>query len=73
MALVSAYRYEGPKVKEDFVKEEAKMVAHTIENAENQGLEDEDIVRILSTRGKSHLRAIYAHYKDVTGKNIDEV
>ncbi|KAJ6392870.1 hypothetical protein OIU77_022367 [Salix suchowensis] len=32
VALVSAYRYEGPKVKEDAAKSEAKILANAIKN-----------------------------------------
>lgn len=74
VALVSSYRYEGPKVHEDVAKSEAKALANAIKHAGNKNLvDDEEIVRILSTRSKLHLMALYKHYKEITGKFLDEV
>ncbi|KAK1587205.1 hypothetical protein Q3G72_010580 [Acer saccharum] len=73
VALVSAYRYEGPKVKDDTAKSEAKKLAHAIKNADKKNLvEDEEIISILSTRSKLHLKAVYKHHKEICGKKIDE-
>ncbi|KAH7519078.1 hypothetical protein ACOSP7_018823 [Xanthoceras sorbifolium] len=73
VALVSAYRYEGPKVKDDTAKSEAKKLAHAIKNADKKNLIDyEEVISILSTRSKPHLKAVYKHYKEICGKNIDE-
>ncbi|CAK7336560.1 unnamed protein product [Dovyalis caffra] len=73
VALVSAYRYEGPKVKEDAAKSEAKILANAIKNGDKKNpIEDEEVVRILATRSKPHLKAVYKHYKEVSGKNIHE-
>ncbi|KAJ0094537.1 hypothetical protein Patl1_17029 [Pistacia atlantica] len=72
VALVSAYRYEGPKVKEDMAKSEAKILAEAMKNAEQKPIEDAELIRILSTRSKPHLKAVYKYYKDIFGKNIDE-
>ncbi|XP_019151548.1 PREDICTED: annexin D4 [Ipomoea nil] len=73
VALVSSYRYEGPKVHEDVAKSEAKVLANAIKHAGNKNLvDDEEIVRILSTRSKLHLLALYKHYKEITGKFLDE-
>ncbi|KAL3829786.1 hypothetical protein ACJIZ3_018588 [Penstemon smallii] len=78
VALLSAYRYEGTKVNDEI----AKLEAQTVWNAIREGgtgnrkelLEDEEIIRILSTRSKLHLKAIYKHYKElITGNNsLDE-
>ncbi|KAB1199580.1 Annexin D4 [Morella rubra] len=73
VALVSAYRYEGTKVKEDAAKSEAKELHNAIKNADKRKpIEDDEVVRILTTRSKPHLQAIYKHYKEISGKNIDE-
>ncbi|KAK2636903.1 hypothetical protein Ddye_031695 [Dipteronia dyeriana] len=73
VALVSAYRYEGPKVKDDTAKSEAKKLAHAIKNADKKNLvEDDEVISILSTRSKLHLKAVCKHYKEICGKNIDE-
>ncbi|WCJ39039.1 annexin 4 [Euphorbia peplus] len=73
VALVSAYRYEGPKVKEDIAKSEAKILANAIKNGDKKNpIEDDEVVRILTTRSKTHIKSICTHYKDVSGKNINE-
>lgn len=73
VALVSAYRYEGKKVHEDVAKSEAKILSAAIKNAAKKNpMEDEDVVRILSTRSKLHLNSVFKHYKDISGKNLDE-
>lgn len=74
VALMSAYRYEGPKVREDAAKSEAKLIANAIENGEKKNpIEDDELIRILTTRSKPHLKAIYKHYKEVSGRSINEV
>jgi len=74
VALVSAYRYEGPKVKEDAAKSEAKILANAIKNGNKKNpIEDEEVIRILSTRSKAHLKVVCKHYKEVSGNNIHEV
>ncbi|XP_065868313.1 annexin D4-like [Euphorbia lathyris] len=74
VALVSAYRYEGPKVKEDIAKSEAKILANAIKNGDKKNpIEDDEVVRILTTRSKSLIKSICNnYYKDVSGKNINE-
>lgn len=73
VALVSAYRYEGKKVHEDVAKSEAKILSAAIKNAAKKNpMEDEDVVRILSTRSKLHLNSVFKHYKDISGKTLDE-
>ncbi|XP_065866607.1 annexin D4-like [Euphorbia lathyris] len=71
VALVSAYRYEGPKIKEETAKYEAETLALTIKSGAKL-IEDDEVVRILVTRSKPHLNSIYKHYRDVTGKSITE-
>jgi hypothetical protein len=73
VALVSAYRYEGSKVKEEVAKAEAKVLVNAIQSSDTKNpIEDEDVVRILSTRSKSHLLEVYKHYQQISGNTIDE-
>ncbi|XP_043706180.1 annexin D4-like [Telopea speciosissima] len=73
VALVSAYRYEGSKVNDEVAKSEAKTICNAIKNANKKNpVEDEEVVRILSTRSKPHLKAIYKNYKELFGKTLDE-
>ncbi|KAL9675835.1 hypothetical protein QQ045_004043 [Rhodiola kirilowii] len=61
VALVSSYRYEGPNVNEDVAKAEAALLLNAITAAADKAVEDDEVVRILSTRSKSHLKAIYSN------------
>ncbi|XP_050385227.1 annexin D4 [Argentina anserina] len=73
VALVSAYRYEGPKVNKDTAKSEAQTLSHAIKNADSSNpIEDDEVIRILSTRSRAHLQEVYKHYKEIFGHNIDE-
>ncbi|XP_043692409.1 annexin D4-like [Telopea speciosissima] len=73
VALVSAYRYEGSKVNDEVAKSEAKILCNAIKNANTKNpVEEEEVVRILSTRSKAHLKAIYKHYKEMFSKTLDE-
>lgn len=74
VALVSAYRYEGSKVKEDIAKSEAKTLANAVKNADKKSpLENDEVIWILTTRSKAHLKLVYEQYKILTGKSLDEV
>jgi annexin D len=74
VALVSAYRYEGPHVHKDTAKSEAKILLDAIRSAGKKALiDDEKLIMILATRSKSHLRAVYECYREISGKHLDEV
>lgn len=71
---MSAYRYEGPKVKEDAAKSEAKTLLNAVKNADKRKpIEDEEVIRILTTRSKLHLREVYEQYKKISGNIITQV
>lgn len=73
-ALVSSYRYEGPRVSEETAKAEANILSSAVKNAvKKKPIEDEEVVRILTTRSKLHIKAIAHHYKEISGNNIEEV
>ncbi|KAJ8648775.1 hypothetical protein MRB53_001798 [Persea americana] len=72
VALVSSFRYEGPVVNAEIAKSEAKTLGKAIKEADGKLLENEDVIRILSTRSKLQLIATFSHYKEIRGKNIDE-
>lgn len=74
VALVSAYRYEGAKVNDVTAKSEAQTLSHVLKNTDNTNpIEDDEVIRILSTRSKAHLQVVYKHYKEISGNNMDEV
>ncbi|KAH6803446.1 annexin 4 [Perilla frutescens var. frutescens] len=70
VAVLSSYRYEGPKMNEEIAKLEAKALSEAMRGG--APLENDDVVRILSTRSKLHLKAIYKHYKEITGNFLDQ-
>ncbi|KAH7863562.1 hypothetical protein Vadar_019204 [Vaccinium darrowii] len=74
-ALVSNCRYGGPEVNEDTAKSEAETLRNCFRMS--NPMEEEVVVRILSTRSKRHLELLFKHYKDnyLSGKSrkaIDE-
>lgn len=71
---MSAYRYEGPSWSEERAKLEAKVLGEAIRNPNAvKPVENQEVIRILTTRSKLQLRATFEHYKDIYGKSIDEV
>ncbi|WKA02126.1 hypothetical protein VitviT2T_020349 [Vitis vinifera] len=73
VALVSLYRYEGSRVNEGTARSEATTLAIVVKNVDQKNpIEDDGIVRILTTRSKLHLKAVVKYYKEIYGKNIDE-
>lgn len=73
VALVSAYRYEGPCVHEATAKSEAKILHNAIKNAKQNPIEDDKVIMLLSTRSKPHLKAVYKYYKELSGNFLDQV
>ncbi|XP_057807819.1 annexin D4 [Salvia miltiorrhiza] len=76
VGVLSSYRYEGPKVSEEMAKLEAKALSEAL-TLKGGGpgpspLENDEVIRILSTRSKLHLKAVYKHYKDITGNYLDQ-
>ncbi|WOH14739.1 hypothetical protein DCAR_0934261 [Daucus carota subsp. sativus] len=72
VALVSAYRYEGSKVNEETAKSEAKIFCNAVKDASKNPVEDEEVIRILTTRSKLHISTLYKHYKEICGNSMDE-
>uniref|UniRef100_A0A0D9WFZ1 Annexin n=1 Tax=Leersia perrieri TaxID=77586 RepID=A0A0D9WFZ1_9ORYZ len=73
VGLVSAYRYEGPRVSEETARAEAKSLAAAVKSAAGGKLvENAEIVRILTTRSKPHLVETFKHYREIHGRHIEE-
>ncbi|KAF8404581.1 hypothetical protein HHK36_009468 [Tetracentron sinense] len=67
LPLVSSYRYEGFEVNKTLAKSEAKILHEKIsEKAYN----DEELIRILTTRSKAQLNATLNHYNNEFGNAI---
>ncbi|XP_031111089.1 annexin D4-like [Ipomoea triloba] len=71
-ALVSPYRYEGPIVDQDIAQSDALMFERAIRCSRNNILQDEDVLRVLTTSSKMHFKAIYEHYRLIRGKDLDK-
>lgn len=67
--LVSSYRYSGEDVDEALARTEAANLHDAIRNKQPH---NEEVLRILGTRSKPHLKATFNHYKQDYGKTIDE-
>ncbi|KZV19578.1 hypothetical protein F511_13464 [Dorcoceras hygrometricum] len=67
IALVSSYRYEGPKVSEEAAKTEAKTISSAIKEGDTELL-----IRVISTRSILHLEHVYKHYRELNGNYLDE-
>ncbi|KAL6610052.1 hypothetical protein ACP70R_034464 [Stipagrostis hirtigluma subsp. patula] len=75
VGLVSAYRYEGPRVNEEAARAEAKALGAAVKAAGGVAgklVEDGEVVRILSTRSKAHLAETFRYYKEIHGRRIEE-
>ncbi|KAG8085415.1 hypothetical protein GUJ93_ZPchr0010g11148 [Zizania palustris] len=76
VGLVSAYRYEGPRVNEEVARAEAKALGAAVKSAAGATaklVENDEVVRILSTRSKPHLVETFKYYKEIHGRHIEEV
>ncbi|XP_073023765.1 annexin D4 [Primulina eburnea] len=67
IAMVSSYRYEGPKVSEELAKTEAKAISSAIKEGDSELL-----IRVMSTRSIIHLNHVYKYYKEINGKDLDQ-
>ncbi|XP_048616947.1 annexin D1-like isoform X2 [Brassica napus] len=67
VSLVSSYRYEEEEVNMTLAKQEAKLIHEKIKD---KHYNDEDIIRILSTRRKAQINATFNRYQDNHGEEI---
>ena len=75
VGLVSAYRYEGPRVSEEVARAEAKALGAAVRSAgggKPLAVENDEVVRILSTRSKPHLVETLRRYKEIHGRRLEE-
>ncbi|KAK9990233.1 hypothetical protein SO802_025218 [Lithocarpus litseifolius] len=67
--LVTSFRYEGDEVNMTLAKSEAKILHEKISN---KAYNDEEIIRILTTRSKSQINATLNHYNNAFGNAINK-
>ncbi|KAK8587637.1 hypothetical protein V6N13_086619 [Hibiscus sabdariffa] len=65
--LVSTFRYEGEEVDMSLAKSEAKILHEKIKDKQYN---DEELIRIISTRSKAQLNATFNHYNSSFGNAI---
>lgn len=70
VALVSAYRYEGNEINARLANSEADILHDAINKKE---FNHEEVVRILSTRSKTQIMAIFNRFRDDHGTTITKV
>ncbi|KAE8697384.1 Annexin D2 [Hibiscus syriacus] len=67
--LVSAFRYEGDEVNLSLAKSEAKILREKIST---KHYNDEEVIRILSTRSRAQLNATFNQYNSSIGNAINK-
>lgn len=67
--LLSTFRYEGDEVNMTLAKSEAKLLHEKIAD---KAYNDEDLIRILTTRSKAQLNATLNHYNNEFGSAINK-
>ncbi|KAG5611535.1 hypothetical protein H5410_022816 [Solanum commersonii] len=65
--LITAYRYAGDEVNMTLARKEANILHEKISD---KAYNDEEIIRIISTRSKAQLSATFNHYNDHHGHEI---
>lgn len=59
---------------EERAKSEAKALNNAIKKGETEKpIESFDVIRILTTRSKPHIKLVFKFYKEMYGKSIEEV
>ncbi|CAH2043421.1 unnamed protein product [Thlaspi arvense] len=69
LPLVSTFRYEGDEVNMMLARSEAKLLH---EKVSEKAFNDDDFIRILTTRSKAQLRATLNHYNNEYGNAINK-
>ncbi|XP_055834035.1 annexin D2-like [Solanum dulcamara] len=65
--LITAFRYEGEEVNMTLARKEANILHEKISD---KAYNDEELIRIISTRSKAQLSATFNHYNDHHGHEI---
>ncbi|KAK7329631.1 hypothetical protein VNO77_23802 [Canavalia gladiata] len=67
VAVISTYRYDGDDIDESMAHLEANILHQVIEN---MAFNDDEIIRILSTRSKKQLCATFSTFRNIYGTTI---
>lgn len=69
-ALAGTYRYDGEEINTELANTEAKILNDAITKGQ---FNDNEIIRILSTRSKAQLNTTFNCYKDTQNRSITKV
>ncbi|GMI81625.1 ANNEXIN 8, annexin 8 [Hibiscus trionum] len=67
VGLISAYRYDGDEFDETLAHSEATVLNHEIHGT---GFNQEEVIRIVSTRSQAQLNATFNIYRDIYSRSI---
>ncbi|KAE8682488.1 Annexin-like protein RJ4 [Hibiscus syriacus] len=67
VGIISAYRYDGDEFDETLAHSEATILNHEIHGT---GFNQEEVIRIVSSRSRAQLNATFNVYKDIYGRSI---
>lgn len=71
VGLVSSFRYEGDEINAKLAQNEANIIHESVK--EKKGNNEEEVIRILTTRSKTQLVATFNRYRDEHGTSISKV
>jgi len=70
VGLVSSFRYDGVEINPSLAKHEADILHEAVKNKKGN---IEEVIRILTTRSKTQLKATFNRYRDDHGFSISKV
>ncbi|XP_058721762.1 annexin-like protein RJ4 isoform X1 [Vicia villosa] len=70
VGLVSSYRYEGDEINPKLAQTEAGIIHESLK--EKKGNNEEEVIRILTTRSKTQLVATFNRYRDEHGVSVSK-
>jgi annexin D len=70
VGLVSSFRYEGDEINPKLAQTEANIIHESVKEKKGN---NEEVIRILTTRSKTQLVATFNRYRDEHGISISKV
>jgi hypothetical protein len=70
VGLLSSFRYDGEEINPSLAKLEAEILHEAIKNKKGKL---DDVIRILTTRSKTQLKATFNRYRDDHGYSLSKV
>jgi hypothetical protein len=70
VGLLGSFRYDGEEINPSLAKLEAEILHEAIKNKKGKL---DDVIRILTTRSKTQLKATFNRYRDDHGYSLSKV